>query len=138
MPFVLDTSVAMAWCFDDETTPGAEAVLDRLADDPAVVPAVWELEVANVLLVGERRGRLTEAQAARFVTLLSTLPINVDLASPPMTTLLAAGRLHKLSAYDAAYFILAARDGIPLATQDRALRAAAKTAGVPLLIDDAA
>jgi len=138
MPFVLDTSVAMAWCFDDETTPGAEAVLDRLADDPAVVPAVWELEVANVLLVGERRGRLTEAQAARFVTLLSTLPINVDLASSPMTTLLAAGRLHKLSAYDAAYFILAARDGIPLATQDRALRAAAKTAGVPLLIDDAA
>jgi predicted nucleic acid-binding protein len=135
MPFVLDTSVAMAWCFEDESTPGTESVLDRLAVDPAVVPAVWELEVANVLLVGERRGRLTEAQAARFVTLLSRLPINIDLASPPITTVLAAGRIHRLSAYDAAYFILAARDGIPLATQDRALRAAAKTAGVPLLID---
>lgn len=135
MPFVLDTSVAMAWCFEDEATPDTEAVLDRLADDPAVVPALWELEVANVLLVAERRGRLTEAQAARFVSLLSSLPINVDVTSPPITTVLATGRQHNLSAYDAAYFILAARAGIPLATQDRALRTAAQTAGVPLLID---
>lgn len=136
MPFVLDASVAMAWCFEDEATPGTDAVLDRLADDPAVVPALWELEVANVLLAGERRGRITEAQAARFVSLLSTLPINVDLVSPPMTTALAAGRLHQLSAYDAAYFNLAARDGIALATRDRRLRAAACTAGIPLLIAD--
>jgi predicted nucleic acid-binding protein len=136
MPFVLAASVALAWCFEDEANAATEAVLDRLGEDPAVVPAIWELEVANVLLVGERRGRLTEAQAARFVSLLSTLPINVDPVSPPMTTLLATGRLHKLSAYDAAYFVLAARDGIPLATQDDGLRSAATAAGVHLVIDD--
>lgn len=135
MPFVLDASIAMAWCFVDEATKETEAVLDRLADDPAIVPAVWEFEVANVLLVGERRGRLTEAQAARFVSLLSTLPINVSPVAPPITTTLAIGRLHELSAYDAAYFILAARDGVPLASQDRRLCAAARTAGVPLVID---
>jgi len=136
MPFVLDTSVAMAWCFEDETTKATEAVLDRLADDPAVVPTLWELEVANVLLVGERRGRLTEAQVTRFISLLASLPINLDLAAPAMTTVLAAGRQHRLSAYDAAYLALAARDGIPLATMDRGLRAAARAAGVPLVIDD--
>jgi predicted nucleic acid-binding protein len=135
MPFVLDASVAMTWCFEDEATPETEAVLDRLADDPAVVPVLWELEVANVLLVGERRGRLSEAQAARFVSLLATLPINVDPAPPPMTTMMATGRRHGLSAYDAAYLILAEHDGIPLATQDGRLREAARTAGVPLVIE---
>ncbi|HEY5230790.1 MAG TPA: type II toxin-antitoxin system VapC family toxin, partial [Galbitalea sp.] len=61
--FVIDTSLAMAWCFEDEATPPTEAVLDRLREDQAVVPAIWPLEIANVLLVAERRGRLTEAQA---------------------------------------------------------------------------
>jgi predicted nucleic acid-binding protein len=135
MPFVLDASVAMAWCFEDETTAGTEAMLDRLTEDPAVVPSLWELEVANVLLVGERQGRLTEFQSARFVELLGRLPINVDLAPPEMTTLLAVGRRHGLSADDAAYLVLAERDGVPLATQDDKLRAAARSAGVPLLIE---
>lgn len=133
MPFVLDASVAMAWCFEDETTPATEAALDRLVDDLAVVPAVWELEIANVLLVGERRGRLTESQVTRFVALLSTLPINLDAVSAPITTTLAVGRRHGLSSYDAAYLVLAEREGLPLATQDRALRAAARTAGVELV-----
>jgi predicted nucleic acid-binding protein len=135
MPFVLDASIAMAWCFEDETTQETDAVLDRIVEDPAVVPAVWELEIANVLLVGERRGRLTESQAARFVSLLSTLPINVSEIAAPMSTMIATGRRHGLSSYDAAYLILAESEGIPLATTDRALQKAAKAAGVQLLID---
>jgi len=134
MPFVLDASVAMAWCFEDETNRDTEAVLDRLTDDPAVVPSLWVYEVANVVLMAERRGRLTEFQGTRFVELLGRLPINVDLAPPEITTVLAVGRRHGLSAYDAAYLALAERDGIPLATQDERLRAAAIAAGVPLLI----
>jgi predicted nucleic acid-binding protein len=134
MPFVLDASVTMAWCFEDETTPETDAVLDRLAGDPAVVPSLWEYEVANVLLVGARRGRLSEFQTVRFVSLLAKLPINVDLVPPEITTLLAAGRRHQLSAYDAAYLLLAERDGIPLATCDEKLDAAARDAGVPLLL----
>lgn len=134
MPFVLDASTALSWCFEDEATPATDAVLDQLAEDRAVVPTLWELEITNVLLVGERRGTLTEAQTAHFVALLSALPINVDLADPDMTTVLAVGRQHGLSAYDAAYLVLAERDGLPLATLDDRLQQAAQAAGVELVM----
>lgn len=125
--------MALSWCFEDEATGESEAVLDRLNEDTAVVPALWELEITNVLLVAERRGRLTEAQAARFVALLAALPIDVDLAGPKMATLLAVGRRHGLSAYDSAYLVLAEDEGVPLATLDGKLSKAASVAGVPLL-----
>lgn len=135
MPFVLDASVAMAWCFEDESTPETEAVLDRLTEDSAVVPMLWEIEIAKVVLVAERRGKLTEFQSTRFIEMLGRLPVNLDLAPPHVGALLAAGRRRNLSAYDAAYLLLAERDGLPLATQDRRLQTAAQKAGVPLLID---
>lgn len=134
MPFVLDASTTLAWCFEDEATAETEAVLDLLATDIAVVPALWELEVSNVLLVGERRGRLTEAQATRFVSLLSSLPVNVDVGGPEMPVILSTGRRHEISAYDASYLALAERDGLPLATQDERLARAAGNAGVSLLM----
>jgi predicted nucleic acid-binding protein len=132
--FVIDTSIAMAWCFEDETTESADAVLDRLRDDQAAVPAIWPLEVANVLLVAERRGRLSEAKASRFLELLSQLPIEVDDAPRDLAGIVAAGRRHKLSAYDASYLVLAERLGAPLATLDRRLAKAAERAGVELLV----
>lgn len=133
MPLVLDASVAMAWCFEDEHDPGAEAVLDRLRGDHAIVPGLWALEVANVLLSAERRGRLTEAQAQRFVALLEQLPIRVDEAPADLAGVLSAGRRHDLSAYDAGYLVLAERLGAPLATLDARLAAAARAAGVGVL-----
>ena len=133
MPFVVDASVTLAWCFEDEATPQTEAILDRLIDDTAIVPALWELEVSNVLLMGERRGRLTEAQSARFVALLGQLPIHVDSATVEMGAVLAAGRRHELTAYDAAYLVLAEREGVALATTDAGLRSAAKGAGVAVI-----
>ena len=133
MPFVVDASVTLAWCFEDEATPGTEAILELLTEDTAVVPGLWELEVANVLLLGERRGRLTEAQSARFVALLGQLPILVDTASVDMGAVLAAGRRRGLTAYDAAYLVLAEREGLALATFDSKLRTAAGTVGVALI-----
>ena len=133
MPFVVDASVALAWCFEDEATPQTEAVLDRLSHDTAVVPSLWELEVSNVLLAGERRDRLTESQSARFVALLAQLPILVDTASVDVGAVLAAGRQHVLTAYDAAYLVLAEREGVPLATLDARLRAAAQAVGVAVI-----
>ena len=130
--FVLDTSVTMAWCFEDEVTPYTEAVLDRLETTTALVPPVWQLEVANVLLVGERRKRLTQAQTARFTQLLRALPI-VSEGREGLAALLAVGREHNLSAYDASYLALALASGLPLATSDAKLRAAAERAGVPLV-----
>ena len=135
MPFVVDASVALAWCFEDEATPQTEAVLDRLSHDTAVVPSLWELEVSNVLLAGERRDRLTESQSARFVALLAQLPILVDTASVDVGAVLAAGRQHLLTAYDAAYLVLAEREGVPLATLDARLRAAAQAVGVAVIVE---
>ncbi|HEX8303600.1 MAG TPA: type II toxin-antitoxin system VapC family toxin [Jatrophihabitans sp.] len=132
--FVIDASVTMAWCFADEATSGTEAVLDQFTGDEAVVPAVWPLEVANVLLVAERRLRLTEAQASRFLDLLQQLPISVDGAPTDLAAVVAAGRRHELSSYDASYLVLAERTGAPLATLDRRLADAATRAGVRLLV----
>jgi predicted nucleic acid-binding protein len=132
--FVIDTSVAMSWCFEDEASEATESALDRLRDDQAVVPTIWPLEVANVLLVAERRGRLSEAQASRFLELLTQLPIAIDDSPTDMTAIIAAGRRHALSSYDASYLVLAERLGAPLATLDQTLTKAARKAGVQLLI----
>ena len=135
MPFVLDASVALAWSFRDERNAYAHRVLRRLEDDPALVPAVWMLEVANGLLVADRRGRFTAADVAQVYGVLADLPIEwsdltLDQALGPVLDL---ARVHGLSAYDAAYLELAMREGLPLATQDDALRGAAERAGVPLM-----
>ena len=132
--FVIDTSVAMAWCFEDEATQATEAMLDLLGTDQVIVPAIWPLEVANVLLVAERRGRLSEAQASRFLELLAQLPINVDTSPTDVAGIVATGRRHTLSSYDASYLLLAERLGATLATLDKPLAKAARKAGVQLLI----
>ena len=131
--FVLDCSVGMAWCFEDEADRYADGVLDRLVEESALVPPLWPLEIANVLIVAERRRRLRRSDSARFLELVGALPIEVDTATPDPSHLLAVVREHGLSAYDAAYLALAMREGIPLATRNRALDKAARRCGVSLL-----
>ena len=135
MAFVVDASVALAWCFEDEATPYAESVLDRLQQTEAAVPWIWPLEVANVLLTAERRQRLTEAQTVRLAQLLRGLPITIDTEglTQALGSTLSLGREYGLSAYDTSYLELAMRQGLSLATQDADLREAAARAGVPLV-----
>jgi predicted nucleic acid-binding protein len=132
---VVDASVALAWCFEDESSAGTDAALDRLADEGAVVPAIWPFEVANALRTAERRGRLDLADTARLRGLLEALPIEVEPIDLPTAVgdLVDLARTLDLTAYDAAYVALAARRGIPLATIDDRLRRAARTAGVELV-----
>ena len=135
MPFVLDASVALAWHLEDEVSEYADRVLDRLREDGVTVPSIWPLELANALIVAERRGRLLPAKVAQAVEQTSELPISMhdvpgELAFGPVLEL---ARAQGLSAYDAAYLELAMREGLPLATQDEALRAAAQRVGVPLV-----
>ena len=134
---VLDASVALAWCFEDETSAAADVVADRLMSEPAIVPAIWPLEVANAVVAAERRGRLTERDAAEILELLTVLPIEIEATSTrqALGAIAAVAREHGLSAYDAAYLELAARLQAPLATLDMRLRAAARSAGIELLID---
>ncbi len=135
MTFVLDASIALAWCFADQTTPISESALDRLGHEDALVPGLWALEVANVLVSAERRGRLNPAQTARFLELLSQLPITVEEIGRDaiLTTVVDLARSTGLTAYDASYLALAAASGVPLATRDAALRRAAVALGVDLV-----
>ncbi|AMV40229.1 type II toxin-antitoxin system VapC family toxin [Planctomyces sp. SH-PL62] len=132
--FVLDNSIAMAWSFEDETDDYADAVLDRLATEKAVVPALWPLEVANALLMGERRKRSTEAETIKWTGILASLPIIIDSETNAhaWADTLNLARGHQLTAYDAAYLELAIRRGLPLATIDGKLKLAAQAVGVPL------
>lgn len=134
--FVLDASVALSWCFEDEADPAGDAVLRRLANGKAAVPGIWPLEIANVLLAAERRRRITPAESARFLALLEALPIEVDAhtAARASREILLLARAHGLSSYDAAYLDLAARSGLPLATRDAALNAAAGALGLERLM----
>lgn len=119
----------MAWFFEDERGEYAEAVHDSLVSRTAVVPHVWFLEVMNALLMGERRKRTTHAKVNNFIELSRYLSLVTDTQMSPQD-ILAIAREHNLSSYDAAYLELAIRRGLPLATLDRSLQAAAKTMGV--------
>lgn len=135
MPFVLDASVVMAWCFEDEATAYADRVLEMLDQDVARVPTIWPLEVANAVLIGARRQRLTAADALRFIELVRTLPITVDQVSLERTlgTILTLAHALAITSYDASYLDLASREGLALATQDRRLGEAAARHGIPLV-----
>ncbi len=133
--FVVDNSVVMAWCFEDETSEYADAVLECLEESEAVVPAIWPLEVGNVLLAAERKGRLGKADVVRFLELVRGLPLSVEQESPErmLTNILTLARELGLSTYDASYLDLAMRAGLPLATQDKSLMKAARKCGVALV-----
>ena len=130
--FVLDCSVTMAWCFDDEATAFTSSVRDRSADEGALVPSIWPLEVANAVIMGERRKRLDATRGSRFLALIGGLPILVDdqTSAQAWSATMLRARAHNLSAYDASYLELAVRRGLPLACLDGKLRAAALAAGV--------
>jgi predicted nucleic acid-binding protein len=132
--FVLDCSVTMAWCFEDEADPRVGAALASLEIQDAVVPCIWPIEVANVLAVCERKKRVTAAEVASFLETLGSFPIVIDDQTPKraFSEILTLARTHRLSAYDAAYLELAMRTGCPLASLDEPLNAAAAKLGVPL------
>ena len=133
MAFVLDSSVALSWCFEDEVTEATLRIRERLSTERAVVPSLWLLEVANVLLLGARRGRLTAEAAAEFADLWVGLPIDVVEPERDIADLMQLAGEHRLTAYDAAYLQVAAARRLPLATLDATLAEAARSAGVALL-----
>jgi predicted nucleic acid-binding protein len=134
--FVLDASVAVAWCFEDETTAYTENVLDLLAGgNEALAPALWPYEVANGLAVAERRKRTTWAKITRFLERLIGLPISVvaDDRTQVFGRVLPTARQQGLAVYDAAYLELALREALPLATLDTDLRKAAQGLGIKIV-----
>ena len=134
--FVLDASVALAWLLDDPVPAYALDVKRSLGKTRALVPPLWTLEVANTLAVGERRGNLTSDQVVHSMSLVERLlgeTIEMTAAVVSFRQILSTARSLRLTAYDAVYLETARSEGVPLATLDRALRAAAAKAGVDLL-----
>lgn len=134
--FVLDSSLALTFVLKDEATPESDAILDSLGHGAvAYVPALWRWEVANGLLMAERRNRITSAENYRHLTHLKALPIEVDALAfeEAWSGTNALARKHKLTIYDAAYLEAAIRHGVAFGSLDTALRAAAKAEKVPLL-----
>jgi predicted nucleic acid-binding protein len=132
---VIDSSMALAWYFEDEETAASIAVLDRVADDGAIVPALWRLEVLNGLQVAVRRGRVTAAYRDASLADLRALAIAIDPETNRQAwaaTLRLCERFG-LTAYDAAYLELALRRQLPLATLDGELMRAAQAENVPLV-----
>jgi len=133
--FVLDCSVAAAWFLEDESTKKTDALLNLLTDGSAHVPNLWHLELGNVLVQAEKRGRITAAQISIVLELIGGLPITTDSEtdSRAFREILTLARTENLSTYDAAYLELAMRRGLPLATLDKALLRAARRVKVKTL-----
>jgi predicted nucleic acid-binding protein len=129
---VIDSSVALSWCFEDEASPESDALFERVRDQGAVVPALWHLEVANVLLQAEKRGRIATGDVTLRLELIAELPITTDneTTARAWREILALARAEGLTTYDATYLELAIRRGLPLQTKDEALIGAAKRSGV--------
>jgi len=131
MPFVIDASITACWAFRDEDHPQADLALARLRKDEAFAPALWWFEVRNILVVNERRKRLTQADSGTFLRELARLPITLD-RTPEESEVLRLARTHRLSVYDAAYLELAQRHRVELATLDGDLMEAARAEAVGL------
>jgi len=135
MSFVVDSSVALTWCFAEERTPATAALLDQVTGFGAIAPTLWPLEVLNALLVAEKRKRVDFARRHELIDALQSLPISLDTETATqawMTTNRLAER-YRLTLYNATYLELAQRLHLPLATLDTDLREAARVSGVPLL-----
>ncbi len=137
--FVLDNSVAMRWLLASDKVSDqryAESVLISLANAEALVPNLWHLEAANVLLGASNRGDIEISDLERFTVQLENLPITVDTltANQVFGHTISLARAYRLSSYDAAYMELSLREGLPLATLDKDLRKAAKRANIDIYL----
>jgi predicted nucleic acid-binding protein len=132
---VLDSAMALAWILPGESNIGTDAILDQVTEEGALVPGLWRLEIANVLLMAERRARITQAERTRALISLNSLRISIDreTAGQAWTVTIDLAQAQNLTVYDASYLELALRSGLPLATLDHALITAGRNTGVPVL-----
>jgi predicted nucleic acid-binding protein len=132
MRFVLDASITINWAMRDESNPKADVAFSALVSGTAVAPAIWWSEVRNILVVNERRQRITPADSTQFLIDLQRLEIEVD-NDPDSSAVLDLSRRLGRSVYDTAYLALALREHLPLATLDKSLADAAISVGIDLL-----
>jgi predicted nucleic acid-binding protein len=132
MRFVLDASIAVNWAMRDESHPAADFALSEIRTGSAIVPGIWWYEVRNILVVNERRKRISLVDSTQFLNDIRQLSIEID-NRPDSTSVMELSRTLGLTVYDSCYVALAVRERLPLATLDKALQAGAISAGVSML-----
>ena len=131
---VLDASTAVGWMVDLPTPPIALRALHLLQSGTiGVVPDLWYYEVCNALMTAERGGRASAQVVSGHISDIERLAAFLEVSPTTPSALIAAARQSGLSVYDAAYFELALRRNLPLATLDGKLRAAAQKAGIEII-----
>lgn len=132
---VLDASLTLSWCFEDESGFAQWDLLARVQREGAIVPCIWPIEIANGLARVERRQRVTRAKADAFLHALDELTLGVDETTHRRAfgAILPLARAHRLTVQDACYIELAGRAQLPLATVDSTMRQAAGALGIELL-----
>ena len=130
--FVLDCSMAISWVFPDEADTRTRRIRSKLKSCCARVPSIWHYEIANVLMISERRKRITEAEGVKIKSIFSVLPIVIDETTQDRLwgEITNLSRELSLSVYDAVYLELAMREDLPLATLDKKLKEAAQMVGI--------
>jgi predicted nucleic acid-binding protein len=134
MKYVVDASFIASLFLPDETSEKSAALAKKIAKDGAAAPALWQLEVTNLLLMAERRNRIDAGQLTRLLDAIDAVPIQLQpaLTSKQRGDVVQLARKRQLTAYDAAYLELAVRLNLILASLDDALIRAAKAEGVKL------
>jgi predicted nucleic acid-binding protein len=132
--FVVDPSMALTWCVDDEATAATDGVLHRLLLEGGVAPALWPLELANAIRYAARRGRLEARDVERARAIIAGLPVEVlPVETSTAFRLIDVAQTYDLSVYDAAYLDVADLRGLGLATLDARVAKACRRAGVSLI-----
>jgi len=130
---VIDASATLAWAFDENDLQTVFHPL--LLESTLTAPALWTLELANVLVVKQRRKLFTNEDLQVLLVSLNGLGVACEPTNATMPELVGLAQQHTLSSYDAAYLDLAIETARPLLTTDRALARAAKASNVKLLWD---
>ena len=132
---VLDCSILAAWVLTDEASAEADKLLEQVVVQGAIAPSILSFEIMNVLIQAEKRGLITSAQVSAQLSLVGNLPLDIvsDPSSASFSAIVPVAQAHSLTSYDAAYLELAMREGLPLATTDKALRRAASKVGLAVL-----
>lgn len=129
MSFVVDASIVAAWLLPDESNELAEQARLAMKSEDALAPDLLLHEIRNILVMSERRNRVTAEGALSLLLALRKVPL-IILAIKDDLGVLQLAREHRLSGYDATYLALAVAQNTALVTLDRKLDAAARVAGL--------
>ena len=133
--FVLDSSVTLGAFFEDEQDAYSLAVWHSLAAAQAVVPALWHLEMGNILSRALRAGRISAQALDDSWQLLAQVGLHTVPVEGQARHWTQRAADWGLTAYDACYLDTALQQRLPLATKDKQLADAARRIGVPLYLN---